>query len=207
MNELADRIGNNLKLLLKKNNLTASSLARAVDLPRPTINRIVSGSTPDPRITTLNSIANYFNITMGQLLGSEPLFIDEGSLTRAVPLVSMAQVSKLKSDYSNLEELKGSKTVPVDSSIKEDAFAISFESEAMSPHFKNGTLLIVTNTQVQSRDFVVVYRNDENRAVFRQILFEGEKRHLKPLNDSFQTFEMNSNDRILGVVKQCISLY
>jgi transcriptional regulator with XRE-family HTH domain len=207
MNELANLIGNNLKLLLKKHGLTASSLARAIDLPRPTINRIVSGSTPDPRITTLNSIANYFNITMGQLLGSEPLFIDNDNLTRTVPLISMVNISQLKSDYSNLEDLKGSRTVPIDSSIKEDAFAISFESEAMSPHFKNGTLLIVTNTQVKSRDFVVVYRKEEKRAVFRQILFEGEKRHLKPLNDSFQTFEMNPNDILLGVVKQCISLY
>ncbi len=66
-----------LTTLLKKALLTESELARKINVPRATINRLVSGRTPDPRASTLNSIAEYFNVSVDQLIGKKPLLLDQ----------------------------------------------------------------------------------------------------------------------------------
>ena len=59
--------------LLQQTHINESELARRVNLPKATINRITSGRTPDPRASTLIAIAEYFNISVDQLMGKKPL--------------------------------------------------------------------------------------------------------------------------------------
>src|SRR5690349_21258006 len=53
--------------------MSEAELAKLVNVPKATINRLLSGRTPDPRIGTLTLIAQYFGITIEQLLGITPL--------------------------------------------------------------------------------------------------------------------------------------
>lgn len=57
-------LSNNLSLLMKENNVSESDLARALSLPYNTIHRLISGHTTDPRVSTLKSIAAYFNVSL-----------------------------------------------------------------------------------------------------------------------------------------------
>src|SRR5438045_1634384 len=59
-----------LKILLNRfENMSGSELAKRTGLPISTVNRILAGSVSDPRISTLKPLANYFGITVDQLLG------------------------------------------------------------------------------------------------------------------------------------------
>ena len=62
------------RLMLKHEVKSGSDLARQLDIPPPTINRIVGGQVNDPRCSTLILLADYFNVTIDQLLGREKLF-------------------------------------------------------------------------------------------------------------------------------------
>ena len=51
----------NLYMFMQRHSVTEAQLARATEIPQPTIHKILSGKTTDPRISTLQSIANYFS--------------------------------------------------------------------------------------------------------------------------------------------------
>ena len=56
-------ISNNLSQLLAKHNISEAELGRQTNIPRGTINRLVTGKTPAPRASTLEAIAHFFKIS------------------------------------------------------------------------------------------------------------------------------------------------
>ena len=59
-----------LARLMKQEGISQSGLARATGVPQPTINRILSQVTQDPRRDSMISIANYFGVPLESLYGS-----------------------------------------------------------------------------------------------------------------------------------------
>ena len=59
--------------LMSKNGLTSSELARKTGVAQPVIYRLMSGNTENPQILTLRPIADYFGISIEQLLGLSSL--------------------------------------------------------------------------------------------------------------------------------------
>jgi transcriptional regulator with XRE-family HTH domain len=62
-----------LRKLLFERNMKAVDLARKVDLPQPTVHRLVTGKSTRPYKSSLKPIADYFGVTIDQLIGEEPL--------------------------------------------------------------------------------------------------------------------------------------
>lgn len=61
----------NLQKLMLNAGLSSKKLADIVNVNRSTIIKILNGSTPTPRVETVFSLANYFNISVTELLGEE----------------------------------------------------------------------------------------------------------------------------------------
>ncbi|MDB0047340.1 helix-turn-helix domain-containing protein [Porticoccaceae bacterium] len=59
-----------LARLMKQEGISQSGLSRATGVPQPTINRILSQVTQDPRRDSMISIANYFCVPLESLYGS-----------------------------------------------------------------------------------------------------------------------------------------
>ena len=59
-----------LARLMKQEGISQSALSRATGVPQPTINRILSQVTQDPRRDSMISIANYFGVAVESLYGS-----------------------------------------------------------------------------------------------------------------------------------------
>lgn len=66
-----------LKRLLQDNSLTANKLAVTLCIPTPTIHRLVTGEVQDPRLSTLTAIADYFDITIEQLVGRKSISMEK----------------------------------------------------------------------------------------------------------------------------------
>lgn len=62
-----------LSRLMQRQGLGASALARATGVNQPTLHRILSGASADPKTGTLRLLADYFGLTVAQLRGDEPL--------------------------------------------------------------------------------------------------------------------------------------
>ena len=69
---------NNIRTLMKQHGeMTESKLAKEINLPQPTVNRLLSGAIADPKISTLTLIANFFKISIDWLLGRNTAHVKE----------------------------------------------------------------------------------------------------------------------------------
>lgn len=64
------KLQENLQLLMRERQIASgAALARHLDLPAQSINRIISGQVRDPRISMLILLADFFCVTIDYLLG------------------------------------------------------------------------------------------------------------------------------------------
>ncbi len=63
------KIASNLAELLRKRCIKTNQLAHHIGIPMMTIRRLLSGETGDPRISTLKCIADYFEVSVDELIG------------------------------------------------------------------------------------------------------------------------------------------
>ena len=208
MAEDALEISNILNYLIKKTHVSEAELARKISVPRATINRLASGRTPDPRASTLNAIAAYFNISVDQLLGKQPIFLDNNHLVIAnthisIPIIEWKQTKNWENIITKLKPGEHFDWVMVDPSIDQAKFAIRINSESMWPQFQMNTVLIIApEKETKNRDFVIAHIQKSDEVVFRQLIVEDNYKFLKAINNIFPTIKFEDCDKIIGVVIQ-----
>lgn len=87
-----------------KKDIRTTQLAREIDVPQQTLQRIVAGLSPSPHRKTLEPLAEYFSISVDQLTGKKPLpdELSSASVTQTksasaqqhVPLIACADVER-----------------------------------------------------------------------------------------------------------------
>ena len=201
-------IGNILNRLLEKSAISESELGRIIGVPRATINRIASGRTPDPRASTLRAIAEYFNVTVDQLLGKQPLFqhTDSTALTStyiSIPVIEWECANNWENALHSIRPDNHFDWILTDPNIEIGKFALRIKGDSMWPQFQENTVLIIDPTREQkNRDFVIVYIKKSDEILFRQLLVEGKNKFLKAINDIFPTIQLQDSDKVIGIVIQ-----
>lgn len=206
MHDTTLELGSILECLLKRANMSESAFGRKVGIPRATINRIVSGKTPDPRVSTLKSISEYFNVTVDQLLGTQPLSPSETTESHsAQPPIPIIEWSAAHRWAAAIEESKGNQLswVLTDPESSGGKFAIRIQGESMWPQFQEHTVLIVDPMRIpKNRDFVLVFVKQSESLLFRQLIVDGTYRFAKAINEIFPTIQLQNDDEVTGVVIQ-----
>ena len=197
-------LGNTLKKLLFERNMKPVDLARQINLPPPTIHRLITGKSTRPYQSSLKPIANFFSITVDQLLGEEPLTkieigdtdtIEKNDL-KTIPVLSWG----IPNGSTNVESFN--KRIVVSNDISDKSFALIMADTSMEPLFQQGSILIFDPcVQYQDRSYILVELFDSRLYVFRQLLIDADHKYLKPLNPDLSTFKMrllNNNDKIVA---------
>lgn len=143
-----------LQKLIRRKGLNVAELARQINMPQPTIQRIVAGIYKRPRITTLYPIAEYFNISISQLYGIDPIpFLQEENFKlKSLPLLTLHQVNKLPQLARNI-----SRYVICDSNFGNNAFAMHMPDCSMEPVFNKGTILLIDPSRTpQHKSYIVI---------------------------------------------------
>lgn len=178
-----------LKKLLFDKDMKVIDLARQVKLPQPTIHRLVTGKSTRPYKTSLEPIADYFSLSVDQLLGVEEINADK-------KISESKKLSKVKTKYipiiswdllNNLEEAKrqASKQIVVTKNLSSDAFALTMTDYSMEPLFPKDSILIFDpDARPTDRSFVLAHLPETNCHTFRQLLIDEEidAHYLKPLS-------------------------
>ncbi len=199
-----------LKIVMFKRDINTSQLARDINLPQQTLQRIVSGVSPRPHSKTLQTIADFFDITLAQLKGEQPLpesFLDMGlSLTtrvvaKEVPVISWNEINgyiNAPDAYISSEHIYAEPTLPV------STFAVALPDTSMEPYFQKNSIIILDSCKtIKDRCFVLIKIAESNTCVFRQLLVDGDHKYLKPVNPDLNTFAMRllkEDDKILGIM-------
>ncbi len=187
------------------------ALAREIDVPQQTLQRIVAGLSPNPHRKTLVPLAKFFSISVDQLTGKKPL-PDElssanvmqtklGSTHQPIPLVPCSDVERY---LQNRDPSLVKEYLVTNINTPSDAFATVMDDSSMEPYIPQGAVLILdAKKSPQDRGFILVKLRGNPALVFRQVLIDGENRYLKPMNPDLAAFSMRllrEEDCILGVL-------
>ena len=211
-------LGKTLKILLFNRDMKPADLSREINIPQATIHRLITGKSTRPYKSSLQPIADFFEITVEQLLGEEALPQDtdhnlsnnntlSNSKIQLIPLMEWENIDQYNSKTSN----PNNESVPFVGNRIENAFATILQDSSMEPQFSKGNTLIFDQDKPPSdRSYVLAKLTSNNVFVFRQLLIDADHQFLKPLNPDLSIFKMRlleENDLLIATLVEARQTY
>tara|TARA_B100001248_G_scaffold262715_1_gene261397 strand:- start:16889 stop:17662 length:774 start_codon:yes stop_codon:yes gene_type:complete len=200
-------VGFIIKRLMKRCGLKEAELARMVNLPQTTINRLLTGTTYDPRANTLRPIANFFKLTIGQLLGDEP--IDDEALEgyapmsrrtwSTLPIISWDNIRLWLFERAQLSSKIHTEWVSTEMGLGNSAYALK-AMPFMESFFPKGSVIIVDPDKAYTDGSYVIVSLNESGPTLRRVIQEGTAVFLNPLQPGIPSNQLTDKDMILGTV-------
>ena len=192
---LQDRV----QTLLQNAELSESELARRINIPRATLNRLVAGRMANPKVHVLNAIAQYFNLTFDELmLGTSSQDI---SPTQAIslPLVpwekqhlpTLASQCPLKSWLSP--------------SPQQGAY-LTYLNEQRHDFFPNHKqmLLIAPHAKPKPGQLIVLRFHEKKTNVIGQMLLTDQQFCFKDLHTQSHEMLQTGSYQFIGCIQQVV---
>lgn len=184
-----NKISINLKYLLLQEQISENELSKRVGIPQQVINRLISGSNLNPKLTTISPIANYFKISLHELVFEDVAKAPKEKNSLKVPFISVSDIREFGLDHSIT---LANKYLTVDYGNLNKFFATEMYDDSMEPKFPCGCILVFEIDKNPSNgDFCLL--SDENRNIqFRQVIFNHEdKKHIKSLNPQLSDYKLH----------------
>jgi transcriptional regulator with XRE-family HTH domain len=202
-------LGNNLANLLKIHKLSIDKLANLLNIPSMTVRRLVSGETIDPRISTLQLIANYFNVSLDALMSnSEQALLTANEFNQFnVPVISWDIVEKFTKFEINAEAITRRQLITLHKDeILENKSLFAIESKpSMYLIYPQGTIFIIAPAvKPIDGDLVLVKFIKEDAMSLKKLQIDPPESYLHQItqltsnNDAIKY--SNKNHSIFGVV-------
>ena len=200
---LSERL--NILMEIKKID-TVQHFGKIVNIPTHIIADILNGKTTKPKMKTLHNIANYFNVSIPQLCGIDPLPINYAtspiSISQiSVPIININQIPQwlANSKITNIPHIK----VNLDKT-SDKHFAIEILDNQFFPDILAGTVLIFCTNTPPKRNDILIASNNKSSMIYKHLGVENDTVILKQAG-STNKIEMNSTDiEIYGVAVQQI---
>jgi transcriptional regulator with XRE-family HTH domain len=204
-----------LKRLLFDKDMKAADLARKLDIPAPTIHRLVTGKSTRPYKSSLKPIADFFALSVDQLIGEQPFVVDTETTTNSllpeqmlhIPLIPWKKLHEhlLPNDTSKYQK------IPFIGIISSSGYATILPDYSMEPLFPYRSMLIFDPEKpFKDRSYVLVQLHETDNHIFRQLLIDLDQKYIKPLNPDLNTFNIRAlgeKDRIIGTLIEARQLY
>lgn len=187
----------NLRQLIQLKKINDAELSRQTKIPPATLNKILSGKTADPRISTLQILADYFEVSLDTLLygASTP-----GHKIRSVPIVSWSDCLNDKSFFNELSPSNWKDWITIEYNNPDNIYGLK-SKPSMEPRFPKGTILLInSDTQLRDGDLVVVNFKDANEATLRQLSIDGPDTLLLPIGPNASIEKLSASICITGIV-------
>lgn len=215
--ESGHRLNRVLKRLMTECEIDDSGLAKATQVPLTTIARMRASPTANPTASSLRPLSRYFNISISQLLGDEPLPLDRpvpddvGVATVKVPLISWKQAVEWTRTKALFKcEIKNW-IISGDLQLTPMSYALEIENNAYGDLFRPGTILIIDPGVPPVSNAIVVMQlgqDYEDALVLKEILLDGDSIYLKSINPELaRTLPLEQPYQYCGVVMQSIYVH
>ena len=189
------QLGNNLDLLMSRNRLTSTKLARATGIPASTLKKIRCHVNTNPTLSTLIPLAQHFSISLEQLVSGNVL--EPGRLNiHILPIMTWEEslISKQLDRRYTLSVVTNSEH------FTPDAFALQIENEDCGP-FPAGSVVLVEPTMPPNHlDYVITHKTGQTQPTLKQFFLEDETEWIRSVNIAQSVTQVTSEHRILGVI-------
>ncbi len=196
-----------LKKLMAQKNVNATHLSNITGISQPTLHRLIMGSTPDPRISSIIPLAKFFNLTVGQILGEEPLFTEELEQEKIsfskVPIISCEEASKWSNLVSTLTVGTWAKWIISNLDLSKDSYALELDTE-FNPFLlsKKSTLIIDPQEKPKNNNYLIVKLSKNSRVSIKQLYIDGENQWLIDPNRKLHEILFDQSHKFCGTVVQ-----
>tara|TARA_Y100000588_G_scaffold390191_1_gene494933 strand:- start:3643 stop:4329 length:687 start_codon:yes stop_codon:yes gene_type:complete len=203
-----NNLSRNLAILMERNQITESDLARALDLPYNTVKRLISGVTTDPRVSTLSLITQYFNVSLDALLSDgDPTKVsvrNNDRTPRSIPILSWEDISNRNFlevlDLKNWEFWQPIALASTDN-LSEIAYALE-SRPSMQSRFPIGTVFVIDPKEKPiDGDLVLIRFKDNDSVSLRDLIIDSP--HWQLLSIAHNTPSINydvKEHEIIGIV-------
>ncbi|USQ13729.1 LexA family transcriptional regulator [Legionella lytica] len=196
--------GINLKKLLKKEGISENELSKRIGIPQQMINRIITGINQNPKLSTITPIANYFKISLHELISNAELDTnDTHSLNtqRKIPYIEFKDIEV----YGISEALtKSKKFIAADLDYNKNYFATSMNDDSMEPKFSKNTILVFEKEKEPFNGDFCLLKDEGNHYVFRQIMINSSNKKfikcLNPTSDLYTVIPLPINIYVLATL-------
>jgi transcriptional regulator with XRE-family HTH domain len=179
--QAANKLSETLNILMESYNLTVAELSQKTGLASTTIKRIKNDVMCNPTLDSLTVLAQFFSITVDELLGYKSRVMDQTQMTR-VPLLNWDEVTLFLAQTS-AQSIGHTAFIHTDSNVSARAFALKLNSVAMEPLFYEGTTVLFDPAPVPAnRDCVLISFKAESQLLFRQWLVDGPNSYFRMIN-------------------------
>lgn len=186
--------------------ISEGELSRRTGVPQPTIHRILSGATPNPRTKSIEKIAAFFSINSDQLLGRLPLPKDRVPGTfnsnlinkNSLPIISLTEALKWPDVKSEIEKDVSRNRITTDiSDINCYAIKIAVNSDLFE--FRVGATMIVDPSKRPVMGSYVFIYSTKNLQPYIGV-YDSKKNLLYLDEFNKKKILLSDNIKILGVI-------
>lgn len=202
------------KSRMRELNLTQEKVAERFGVTQGTVGHWLSGRREPETLAKFEELAKFlkFNSLHEMLHGDSVRDVcgnyDVGpapEITRRVPLISIVQAGKLCEGHpfppDDVEH------VPTTARLGPRAYALRIHGDSMQAppgsrwSFPEGAIIFVDpDAPAESGNFIIALV--ENETTFKQLVIDGGRHYLKPLNPGYQARDVTGNYSVCGVVKR-----
>jgi SOS-response transcriptional repressor LexA len=204
---MSEKLKTNLISLMAEVQLSAEELSRRVGIPASTIKKIRNNNDTNPTLSTLVPIAQYFSLSLSQLIGDEPFPASriKGSYQPVqktlgqIPLISWHDA--LIWPEKNIQIIS---TIATEHTYSSNAYALLVEEDNLENLAKGTILLIDPQLKPEHRDFIIVYKSGQKIPTIKQALLDDGEIYLKSLIQGYKISLLTSEYQCLGVIAEYI---
>lgn len=204
LKEYKDQLSNNLKCLLETHSLNILELASKLELSYTPIYNLTLGSS-NPTLDTLLKIANYFNISISQLIGELPINkIDNANYLRTMPILQWGEVLSFIAPQNSASRNYKQLLVASEHFISEKTFAL-YANEKTEPLFKIGTTLIFDKVTSDIKNYdnkYVLLSSDTFSLAIKKLFVEESTIFTQSINTNIPPQALLDNVKVLAYLIQ-----
>ncbi len=206
-----DIISRNISLLMEHFGIrNESQLAKQVGMPQTTVNKLISGVTADPRISTLTPIAEYFSISVDTLLSEKPEFNNDHNaefLEMWIPMVAFDEIIEIYGNLNSLTKSNWPYWYPIPKQINMSYYTVLLCAQQFTQPFDQQSLLIVNNDAVwKNNNYCLVKHLDSNSVNLKRMFIDGGKEWLLALQSELPASEFDEQHwQVLGSISAVIT--
>ncbi|MDI5886066.1 S24 family peptidase [Cobetia amphilecti] len=207
-------LSDNIRRLMNHYGYSEAELGRMAGLTQPTVHRIVTGESKDPRPGNIEKIAAAFGTTYGNLkhnpnvldkstvVDGDAILIPSPQMRGYAPMISWEEVCDLKS--VNMEQIPKNQLFPLPPGAGVNTVALQVRGESMAPRYDDGTIVFMDpDATPRHGDGVVFSQTGKVEASLKQFS-ENPGGHplLKAINPSWPEpwIALDDSCKLLGVI-------
>lgn len=184
------QVGAVITKLMNNYNLDESTLAKACKISLASLSRIKNNPDSNPTISTLRPIADYFNISIDQLLGFSPIE-SKKPLANNIPVITQTDIFNWLDNKTTKQPIKNWLNYGFE--ISDKSFAIEYNintaSNINNSVLKNSLLIIDPKRPYKHDNLIFIYNKKLKELFIRKIAIDDQNQiFISPIEDGFSSY-------------------